>query len=335
MGRQRTLVGLFFAISLVSAQIDYGLHLQLVNKLRSDAGVGALQLDGRLNSCADAHSQDMRDRTGLSHTGSDGSSPGDRIKKCVGQSNIFAGENAAEGYNYDQNVITGWFNSDAHRANMLNGNYNALGVGRAGTYWTQNFAGLSGVQQQQPPPQQQSPSPRPQSPSPQPSPSPSPARSPPASTLAVRTATTINRATTRVTARPQATNLVNPFADLPNAPPPETGGIILDNTPGIDSIVPTTYDTSVGDQSGASTNDIDDRIYAGMESEKNKKLAAAAMQNLTAEERAAYEQARLEYGDYFNPFLLNAVGRNSHYGFATLFICIFGVLAAGQVGLLQ
>ncbi|KAJ1565691.1 hypothetical protein HK096_000176, partial [Nowakowskiella sp. JEL0078] len=133
----KTVITILVLAALVHAQIDYSTHVSRVNQLRSAAGVGSLTIDSRLNSCAQSHSQDMNDNVGLSHAGSDGSTPGQRIQKCVGVSNIFAGENAGAGYDNDISVIVAWFNSPEHKANLLNGNYNSIGIGRVGTYWVE------------------------------------------------------------------------------------------------------------------------------------------------------------------------------------------------------
>lgn len=54
------------------------------------------------------------------------------------------GENIAQGQKTPQEVVTGWMNSPGHRANILNPNFNYIGVGLAkdnrGSYsWTQLF----------------------------------------------------------------------------------------------------------------------------------------------------------------------------------------------------
>lgn len=61
---------------------------------------------------------------------------------CPGMS--YVGENIAMGYTDAAAVMNGWMNSSGHRANILNGNYNVIGLGLAENssgqkYWTQNF----------------------------------------------------------------------------------------------------------------------------------------------------------------------------------------------------
>ena len=78
----------------------------------------------------------------FSHTGLDGSSPGDRAR-AAGFSGGGIGENIAAGYGSPEAVMAGWMNSSGHRANILNCGYRLLGVGYAaqGNHWTQMFAG--------------------------------------------------------------------------------------------------------------------------------------------------------------------------------------------------
>jgi uncharacterized protein YkwD len=76
----------------------------------------------------------------MSHTGSDGSSPGDRITRA-GYTWSAYGENVAYGYATPEQVMNGWMNSPGHRANILNCSFKEIGVGLAqpGSYWTQDF----------------------------------------------------------------------------------------------------------------------------------------------------------------------------------------------------
>jgi len=115
------------------------------NVYRNRAGCPALRLNAQLNSAAQRHSDDMARNNFFSHTGSDGSSPWDRIHDA-GYNYTGAGENAAAGQRTPQEVVEAWYNSEGHRANMLNCSYQDIGVGyaynanaRYGHYWTQVF----------------------------------------------------------------------------------------------------------------------------------------------------------------------------------------------------
>jgi uncharacterized protein YkwD len=51
----------------------------------------------------------------------------------------YKGENIAHGQTTAKEVMTDWMNSPGHRANIMNANFKQLGVGKVGTYWTQQF----------------------------------------------------------------------------------------------------------------------------------------------------------------------------------------------------
>ncbi|UFR06313.1 CAP domain-containing protein [Streptomyces sp. Go40/10] len=114
--------------------------LQLVNDERAKAGCQALTLNPALTKAAQAHSADMASHQNMSHTGSDGSNPGDRIT-AAGYTWSSYGENVAYGYGTAEQVMAGWMASPGHRANILNCGFKEIGVGLAqpGSYWTQDF----------------------------------------------------------------------------------------------------------------------------------------------------------------------------------------------------
>ncbi|MEV6655336.1 CAP domain-containing protein [Streptomyces sp. NPDC051219] len=114
--------------------------LQLVNSERSKAGCSPVTLNAKLSKAALDHSKDMSAHTNMSHTGSDGSNPGDRITRA-GYSWRTYGENVAYGYTTPENVMTGWMDSPGHKANILNCEFKEIGIGLAqpGNYWTQDF----------------------------------------------------------------------------------------------------------------------------------------------------------------------------------------------------
>lgn len=118
--------------------------LELVNEERAKQGLSPLTWHEGLANVARAHSQDMNDRRFFSHDNPDGQSPFDRIK-AAGIAYTRAAENVAAGQKTPEEVMQGWMNSAGHRANILNPNLTALGVGYyAGDgpythYWTQCF----------------------------------------------------------------------------------------------------------------------------------------------------------------------------------------------------
>ncbi|MFE9169675.1 CAP domain-containing protein [Streptomyces kebangsaanensis] len=114
--------------------------VELVNSERGKAGCSPLTVNATLTKAAQAHSEDMAAHRNMSHTGSDGSSPGDRITRA-GYTWRTYGENVAYGYSTPEQVMAGWMSSPGHKANILNCSFKEIGVGLAqpGSYWTQNF----------------------------------------------------------------------------------------------------------------------------------------------------------------------------------------------------
>ncbi|MEU9008569.1 CAP domain-containing protein [Streptomyces sp. NPDC048479] len=114
--------------------------LQLVNSERGKVGCSALTMNAKLTKAAQDHSKDMASHKNMSHTGSDGSSPGDRITSA-GYNWSTYGENVAYGYATPESVMAGWMASPGHKANILNCAFKEIGIGLAqpNSYWTQDF----------------------------------------------------------------------------------------------------------------------------------------------------------------------------------------------------
>ncbi|MFF4319207.1 CAP domain-containing protein [Streptomyces sp. NPDC001568] len=112
----------------------------LVNQERAKAGCSALTVNDKLTAAAQNHSQDMASHSNMSHTGSDGSDPGQRITRA-GYNWSTYGENVAYGYGSPEQVMNGWMNSPGHKKNILNCSFKEIGVGLAqpNSYWTQAF----------------------------------------------------------------------------------------------------------------------------------------------------------------------------------------------------
>ncbi|KFG69190.1 CAP domain-containing protein [Microvirga sp. BSC39] len=134
------------------------LMLELVNRERAKTGAQPLTFNGNLNDSADAHSNWMISADVFSHTGLASSSPHQRMINA-GYSftgSYASGENIAwaslQGPTGLQDEVeylhTNLMNSPGHKANILNGNYQEIGIGfQTGGYltWdaafvTQNFA---------------------------------------------------------------------------------------------------------------------------------------------------------------------------------------------------
>jgi uncharacterized protein YkwD len=122
---------------------------RLVNKKRAAKGLQPVSLNSKLQQAAQAHSQDMAVNDFFSHTGSNGSSMGDRLRQ-VNYSYSYAAENIAAGSSTARGVMKQWMKSPGHRANILSKNVTEIGIGYYyqandggnapwGHYWTQNF----------------------------------------------------------------------------------------------------------------------------------------------------------------------------------------------------
>jgi uncharacterized protein YkwD len=117
--------------------------LGLVNQERAKVGADPLKINEQLDLAADQHTLDQASMNKMSHTGSNGSNMGDRIKNA-GYVFSSAGENVAYGFGDAAAVMNGWMNSEGHRQNILNPNYKEIGIGYAlgadgRPYWTQDF----------------------------------------------------------------------------------------------------------------------------------------------------------------------------------------------------
>ncbi|GAB3971945.1 CAP domain-containing protein [Plantactinospora veratri] len=120
--------------------------LAIVNQERSANGCGAVVINSDLAEAARLHSQDQGEHTNMSHTGSDGSDFVERARRAGYDRPI--GENVAMGYQTAAAVMDGWMNSSGHRANILNCDAKAMGVGVATgadgrLYWTQVFGAVA------------------------------------------------------------------------------------------------------------------------------------------------------------------------------------------------
>jgi uncharacterized protein YkwD len=117
--------------------------LELVNAERAARGLAPFAWHDRVAAAAVAHSNDMASRGVMTHTGSDGSNAGDRLRRA-GFTWSGWGENVAYGYRDAPSVVAAWMASSGHRRQML-GNYAYVGVAAVASangtlYWTMDFA---------------------------------------------------------------------------------------------------------------------------------------------------------------------------------------------------
>jgi len=115
--------------------------LQLVNVERAKAGLSAYTTNSAITAAANTRAKETVQS--FSHTRPNGSSFSTVFKE-YNVSYRACGENIAYGQDTPQEVVTGWMNSPGHRANILNSNFNIIGIGvyqsSNGTiYWSQEF----------------------------------------------------------------------------------------------------------------------------------------------------------------------------------------------------
>ncbi len=110
----------------------------LVNQERAKAGLKPLRFDANLSKMALDKAKDMDNLNYFDHTSPTYGSPFDMMKS-YGISYSYAGENIAMGQRTPQEVMNGWMNSQGHRANILNPNFDTIGVAYHNGYWVQEF----------------------------------------------------------------------------------------------------------------------------------------------------------------------------------------------------
>ena len=132
--------------------------LELVNRERAAAGVQPLAFDGNLNEAAEGHSGWMIATDTFSHTGASGSDAGARMTSAGflfagswtwGENVAWVSERSSTGSQDEIELLhTNLMNSPGHKANILNGAFQEVGIGfEVGGYQsytaafaTQNFA---------------------------------------------------------------------------------------------------------------------------------------------------------------------------------------------------
>ncbi len=101
--------------------------LSLVNAYRRENGLPELSLDARLRDAALAHAQDLARNDRISHFGSDGSDPWERISRA-GFAPRLAAENVGTGQRSFGEVFREWKLSPDHNKNLLLPDATHMGV---------------------------------------------------------------------------------------------------------------------------------------------------------------------------------------------------------------
>ncbi len=128
--------------------------LELANEARSRprrcgrrqfSAAPPLALESHLTSAALAQARDMAKHNKLDHTGSDGSTPAQRVTRA-GYKWRTTGENIASGPTTPEEVMAGWLASLGHCENIMSPRFSEMGIAwvvdpksASGVYWAQTF----------------------------------------------------------------------------------------------------------------------------------------------------------------------------------------------------
>jgi uncharacterized protein YkwD len=99
----------------------------LINKYRREKGLKPLALNAQLSEAAKAHSRDLAKWDRISHYGSDGSNPWDRVKRAGYNAKVTA-ENVGTGQIDFAEVLRGWKDSPGHNKNLLMSDASEMGL---------------------------------------------------------------------------------------------------------------------------------------------------------------------------------------------------------------
>jgi uncharacterized protein YkwD len=110
-----------------STRLDPDKARDLINAYRREHGLKPLKLNAALTEAAKIHSRDLAKWDRISHYGSDGSNPWDRVKR-VGYNAKLAAENVGTGQVTIEEVMKGWETSPGHNKNLLLADAEHMGI---------------------------------------------------------------------------------------------------------------------------------------------------------------------------------------------------------------
>ena len=132
------LIFLNYSIVNTKAAVDFTSLYRLHNQMRQENGLKALSINSLLINSAKAKAEAMLSANCWSHYCPDGKSPWDFFDDS-GYIYLYAGENLAEGFENNEGVMNAWMNSLTHKENILNEQFNEIGIGFA----YGNYQGIS------------------------------------------------------------------------------------------------------------------------------------------------------------------------------------------------
>jgi uncharacterized protein YkwD len=116
--------------------------LELINVERAKYGLSPVRYNGALDNASEKHAEHMAIVGKMAHDGIGDGDPGERIR-AEGFRKAW-GENVATGQTSPEQVVREWMASPGHRRNILDPNYQQMGVAyvtasNGRSYWAQSF----------------------------------------------------------------------------------------------------------------------------------------------------------------------------------------------------
>lgn len=110
-----------------STHLDPERARDVINQYRHDHKLKPLKLNAELTEAAKSHSRDLAKWDRISHYGSDGSNPWDRVRR-TGYKARLAAENVGTGQIDFDEVMRGWKDSPGHNKNLLLSDATEMGL---------------------------------------------------------------------------------------------------------------------------------------------------------------------------------------------------------------
>lgn len=110
-----------------TTRLDAEAARDMINAYRKQNGLKPLKLNTELTAAAKNHSRDLAKWDRISHFGSDGSNPWDRVKR-TGYNAKLAAENVGTGQVTIDEVFKGWKESPGHNKNLLLADAEHMGI---------------------------------------------------------------------------------------------------------------------------------------------------------------------------------------------------------------
>lgn len=121
------LLSVFSTSFAQASDITADMVIKLTNKAREKAGVAVLVKNDLLKKAAEKKAQDMINKNYFAHISPEGKSPWDWIQES-GYDYRYAGENLAINFTSAEDEQEAWMDSPSHRKNILNPDYEEIGV---------------------------------------------------------------------------------------------------------------------------------------------------------------------------------------------------------------